>query len=122
LKRSYAILAIGSAFWHGSHTYVGNSFDNNMMGVLAYLSHEAMVSNLPGDSTILKQLSETPRSKTAVETTTELTEMFSTQPVAMWAEMLDEADIPHDYNITFSAFVVTILSMIVPFFLVEAFM
>ena len=28
LKRSYASLALGSAFWHGSYTAVGLSFDN----------------------------------------------------------------------------------------------
>jgi hypothetical protein len=38
----------------------------------------------------------------------------------MWAEMLDNADIPHDYYITYSAFVFTWLSLIVPFPLAKA--
>jgi hypothetical protein len=32
-------MAAGSAFWHGSHTYVGYSFDNNMISVIGYLAH-----------------------------------------------------------------------------------
>lgn len=40
LKRSFATLAMGSAMWHGSHTYVGYSFDNNMIAVISYLAHQ----------------------------------------------------------------------------------
>ena len=35
-KRSFATLGIGSAFWHGSHTYAGSAFDNIMMAVIGY--------------------------------------------------------------------------------------
>lgn len=38
-KQSFATLAMGSAFWHGSHTYDGYSFDNNMIAVISYLAH-----------------------------------------------------------------------------------
>jgi hypothetical protein len=38
-KRAFATLAMGSAMWHGSHTYVGYSFDNNMIAVISYLAH-----------------------------------------------------------------------------------
>ena len=47
LKKSFATLAMGSAFWHGSHTYDGYSFDNNMIAVISYVVHQASVSNLP---------------------------------------------------------------------------
>merc|ERR1712166_1308906 len=33
-----------SAIRHGSHTYVGYSFDNNMIAVISYLAHQAAVS------------------------------------------------------------------------------
>jgi hypothetical protein len=39
IKRSFSALAVGSAMWHGSHTYVGYSFDNNLMAVIGYLAH-----------------------------------------------------------------------------------
>jgi len=53
LKRSFATLAMGSAMWHGSHTYVGYSFDNNMIAVISYLAHQAAVSSLPSNSSVL---------------------------------------------------------------------
>ena len=53
-KRSFATLAMGSAFWHGSHTYVGHSFDNNMIAVIAYLAHQTSVAELSTNSTILR--------------------------------------------------------------------
>ncbi len=55
---------MGSAFWHGSHTYAGYIFDNNMIAVIAYLINEEITSNLPGNSTVLSQLSVTPRNHT----------------------------------------------------------
>ena len=45
-KRTFHSLAIGSAFMHGSHTYVGYSFDNQMIAVIAYLAHQLSVSTL----------------------------------------------------------------------------
>ena len=54
LKRGFTTLAMGSAMWHGSHTYVGYSFDNNMIAVISYLAHQASISSLPGNSSVLK--------------------------------------------------------------------
>jgi len=39
LKRSYAGLALGSSFWHGSYTKVGDTFDNRLISIIAYISH-----------------------------------------------------------------------------------
>jgi hypothetical protein len=66
LKRSFTTLAMGSAMWHGSHTYVGYSFDNNMIAVISYLAHQASVTPLKSSSSILNELSPTPRSKTGL--------------------------------------------------------
>ena len=63
---------MGSAFWHGSHTYVGYSFDNNMIAVIAYLAHQISVNSLPGNSSVLKQLSSTPRTKDGIDVSEEL--------------------------------------------------
>ena len=54
MKRSFATLAVGSSFLHGSHTFVGYSFDRNMIAMIAYLAHQMSVSSLPSDSSILK--------------------------------------------------------------------
>jgi hypothetical protein len=39
LKRGFSGLAMGSAFWHGSHTYLGNSYDNNMIAIIFYVAY-----------------------------------------------------------------------------------
>ena len=54
IKRGFLALGVGSSFWHASHTYVGYSFDNNMIAVIAALMHDASVSPLPSNSTVLK--------------------------------------------------------------------
>jgi hypothetical protein len=77
VKRGFLALAVGSSFWHGSHTYVGYSFDNNMIAVLAALMHNAAMDPLPSNSTILKQLKRSERSENAVDVTTHIVEMFS---------------------------------------------
>lgn len=81
IKQSFITLSMGSAMWHGSHTYVGYSFDNNMIAVISYLAHQISVSGLKSKSSILHELSPKPRSKTGVEVSGELVDMFSDQPV-----------------------------------------
>lgn len=71
---------MGSAMWHGSHTYVGYSFDNNMIAVISYIAHQASVSSFP-HSSVLTELSETARSKTGVEVAQDLMDMFYQKPV-----------------------------------------
>jgi hypothetical protein len=119
LKRSFTTLGMGSAMWHASHTYVGYSFDNNMIAVISYLAHQASLSSLPGKSSILNELSPTPRSKTGVQVSEDLVQMFTNEPVADWAEILDKADLPHDYFITFACLLSSLFSLILPFSLTE---
>ena len=114
LKRSFATLAMGSAFWHGSHTYDGYSFDNNMIAVIAYLAHQSSVSYFPS-SPVLTELSLTPRNRTGTQVAEDLVTMFSGKPVDQWAEVLDTADLPHVYFITFAALVSTGFSLVMPF-------
>ena len=111
LKRNMATMGAGSSFWHGSHTFVGYSFDNQMIAAIAYLAHQAMVDNLGGDSSVLKDLSETPRNLSSAEVSEQLTLMFSNQPVVEWSETLNTIDMPHDYFVIFGAIVATIMTL-----------
>jgi len=77
LKRGFFTLGFGSAMWHGSHTYVGYAFDNRLMAVLAYIAHQGSVQNLPNKSSILQQLSETPRNGTGITVAHDLVEMLA---------------------------------------------
>ena len=117
-KKSFTTLAMGSAFWHGSHTYDGYSFDNNMIAVISYVAHQASVSFLPASS-VLTDLSTTPRGKTGIQVSDDLVTMFYEKPVTEWAEVLDTCDISHDYYITFAAIFSTVASLLLPFFAVE---
>lgn len=117
IKQSFYTLAMGSSMWHGSHTYVGYSFDNNMIAVISYLAHQISVSGLPSQSSILHELSPIPRTKTGVQVSEELVAMFSDQPVDEWAQILDESDLPHDYMVTFAALLATIFSLVFPWFI-----
>jgi hypothetical protein len=36
----FASLAMGSSFWHGSHTILGNLADNRFIDVLAFTVHQ----------------------------------------------------------------------------------
>jgi len=105
---------MGSAFWHGSHTTVGNRFDNNMISVIAYVAHQMTTINLLGNSSVLKELSPEPRLKSSVEVSEDLILMFTEKPVAEWAGILDTCDIPHNYFITFAAIITTIVSLLLP--------
>jgi hypothetical protein len=45
--------------------------------------------------------------------------MFSNEPVQNWAQILDEADLPHVYFITFAALLSSIFSVVLPWFVTQ---
>ena len=55
-------LTVGSAFWHGSHTLLGNIADNRFIDVVSFLAHQAMLENL-NVSSVVRDISPTPRNK-----------------------------------------------------------
>lgn len=40
LVQAYVALAMGSFFWHGSHSFLGNVADNRLIDVLAFVSYQ----------------------------------------------------------------------------------
>jgi len=54
-----------------------------------------------------------------VEVSEDLVKMFSEKEVPQWAQLLDEADLPHVYFITFAALIVTGFSLMFPWFVTE---
>jgi len=110
ILQGFATLAMGSSFWHGSHTYLGNVADNRFIDVIAYVAHQASVSNLPTNSSVVRELSLSPRSGNAVTTTQGLINMFSESPVDQWTDLILALDMP-DYFTTFSGLVCTFLTL-----------
>ena len=62
MAQSFTALTVGSAFWHGSHTLLGNIADNRFIDVIAYIGHQAMLENLVVSS-IVRDLSPRPRNR-----------------------------------------------------------
>ena len=60
-KRAFTILAVGSSIMHGSHTFVGYSFDNKMIGLIAYLAYQNSVASIAHFSPIIGHLSPVAR-------------------------------------------------------------
>jgi len=114
LKRGFMVLTMGSAMWHGSHTYLGYQFDNTMIAMISYIGYQGMISQVGSDNNILKYLQHTPRNHTALEVSEDLTQMLATQPFEKWGEFLGTMDIILDYFVIFAAILVMVLTMTLP--------
>jgi len=123
LKRSFASLTVGSAMLHGSFTYVGKTFDRQMIKVIAYLAHQISTQNIPceGDCNphVLKELSTVKRNSTSIEFLDELTKTFKDQPVPEWADVLDHGDYPKSEFLIFACIIVTIVHVLLPDFVAD---
>ena len=76
IKRSFATLAMGSAFFHGSHTSVGMDFDNSMIAYIAFMAHQYSISGLNSTSNILNSLSNKTREHDMIYYVEENVKMF----------------------------------------------
>ena len=47
LAQSAAALCLGSAVFHGSHTRLGRRADNDLIGIMSFILHQASISYLP---------------------------------------------------------------------------
>jgi len=109
MAQAFTSLTVGSAFWHGSHTLLGNIADNRFIDVVSYLAHQASLANLPVSSQVL-DLSLEPRARSSVATSQQLADMLRTQPVDTWKDGIAALDTP-DYMLTFSGLVCTLLTL-----------
>ena len=53
------MLAMGSSFWHGSHSYVGYMFDNRMIDLIFAMMYDSATQNMESDDPWLRSLSDT---------------------------------------------------------------
>ena len=110
-KRAFASLAFGSAFMHGSHTRVGHRFDADFISIVSFTAYQAAMSGLKTDSSIVKEISETPRSKSSVASQEDIITMSINQPVREWSEVFRGLDIPR-YEQTFAALLTALASLL----------
>ena len=104
-------LAFGSAFWHGSHTKTGNIMDNEIIQILSFILHQAMVAPLGVDDPIINDLSTSAREKNAVELNAELSNMFVNNPIEEWDDVITGMDKPN-YWLTFAGIVCTFFTLV----------
>jgi len=112
MAQAFTSLTVGSAFWHGSHTLLGNIADNRFIDVVSYLAHQAMLENLQVSS-IVKDLSPTPRNRSSIEIAQQLADMLQKMPVETWEEGIADLDTP-EYMMTFAGIVSTLLTVQLP--------
>merc|ERR1719244_1772782 len=112
MAQAFTALTVGSSFWHGSHTLLGNIADNRFIDVVAFLAHQASLEHLEV-STSVRDLSFNPRGATSIETAEQLALMLQTAPVNDWKQGIAELDTP-DYMLTFSGIICTLLTLQLP--------
>lgn len=93
---------------------MGDSYDNNMIAVIAYLGHQMSVSKLQSSSSVINELSLTPRNITSLQITENIVQTIIQEEPKKWSEFLETVDYPRDYMITFSALVATTFSLLLP--------
>ena len=97
LGKGFSLLAMGSAFMHGSHTKLGRQQDNTAIKVISYLVQQAIFNNIPGSTSVTTDLSLTPRALSALQIEEDLFQMRLTMPVTEWYVHTRAVDVPHYY-------------------------
>lgn len=72
------------------------------------------MKNIAGNSTVLYELSDKPRTMTSSMVVDEIIESFKNDDVPTWAKVLWSTDYPQDYFVTFAAIVSTLIFLILP--------
>lgn len=113
LGQASAGLALSSAFFHGSHTKLGQILDNHMIKVLSFILHQAYIDLLelpPSEVSIFMDLKVTGRRPlTGIQMAKFMTELFRTKPSTRWVAEINSLDVP-DYELSFSSLVFTLLT------------
>merc|ERR1711971_415681 len=112
MAQAFTALTVGSAFWHGSHTLLGNIADNRFIDVVSFLAHQASLENL-NVSSVVRDISLTPRNRSSIEVASQLATMLQTMPVETWQAQIADLDTP-DYMSTFAGIVSTLLTLQLP--------
>jgi len=115
--QGFATLGMGSSFMHGSRTSLGGTFDNAPISVIAYQYFQLMTSSLKpsgnGSSSVLHELSVTPRAYNGRELATKIHTIPLEYELNDWHGALNALDRPQ-YFFTFGAIIIQALTLIAP--------
>lgn len=79
-----------------------------------------LTQNLKTNSSIIKEVSLTPRNHSMSEVMQNITNFIANNDTVFWPLVLEQEDYPHDYTLTFAATVTTIVALILPWNLTTA--
>ena len=128
LKRGFTSLASGSAFMHGSNTILGGLFDNLLIAVIAYISHEQIANALGPEWTSSGLLScidssnESATCQSSISLVEETTFFSSNYNVSEWFDRLENAKntFQAKYELLFSVCTFVLLDTIYPSFISDS--
>merc|ERR1711935_233161 len=120
MAMTFAILAQGSAFLHGSQTKNGDAADVVINDLFAYVAYQgAMRKVAPTESSIIHDLSLTPRAKSGNQITSDFVDMYINVPVEEWGTLLRASDIPN-LRLTMCGYFGTALTLMYPVEVVDS--
>lgn len=112
LKRLFATQGSQSAFFHGSFTNVGHVYDVQLTSLIAVYGLHIQNLGLKSNSSMLNQLSPTPRNQTIHEIVDTMTVTLAEKNASTWRQVLDEADYEHDFIRVFSAIIANVVNLV----------
>ena len=120
MAMTFAILAQGSAFLHGSQTKNGDAADVVINDLFAYVAYQgAMRKVAPTESSIIHDLSLTPRAKSGNKIASDFVDMYINVPVDEWGTLLRASDIPN-LRLTMCGYFGTALTLMYPVEVVDS--
>lgn len=82
---------------HGSNTDVGGVADVKINDLFTYVLHQAAVSTLDPENTLVHDISYSPRARTSMQCASDLKDMFLNDDVSTWGDTENAMDIPDIY-------------------------
>jgi hypothetical protein len=115
IGQSVAAIALGSSFFHSSHTKLGDAADVMAIRLFLHISYQALVTSLPGVSVTSEvlHLSPQPRAMTGIQLSEALMDMYMEQPAREWLDIVQSLDLP-DRGTLAAAILYTLLSLLLP--------
>ena len=108
IGKTLSSMSMASSFFHGSNTKVGFQQDVAVIAVLAYLNHQASLSGVPYSS-VLHDLSETPRPRSGIEMADDLQNMYYHEPSSNWFNITEALKLPN-YELVIGSLLITVIN------------
>ena len=112
LVQAFSSLAFSSAMMHGSRTALGAQLYKTNLNIVAYILHQAMLSPLPTNSSIIKDLSLTEVANSSDQWAQIIQNMYLKLPPSSWQGFAYNSTSVPDYGNVFVAVLATAFSFI----------